>query len=201
MANFYKKSHQLGRSMIEMLGVLAIIGVLSVAGIAGYTKAMEAYRINKLRDQIVMIIQNLATAVENGHDAIQLANTDVIDALQILPPEMGSARNCHHALGGRCLVVSRGSVNNKYGITLRLQDLPPKACVEIAISDIISIKSPEGGIYINSTNRQEIDVSTCVNEDGTKTCKSARGARTPAQAAKECSGKLNAIVYAFDSRF
>ena len=30
-----------GRSMIEMLGVLAIVGVLSVGGIAGYSKAME----------------------------------------------------------------------------------------------------------------------------------------------------------------
>ena len=200
MANFYKKSHQLGRSMIEMLGVLAIIGVLSVGGIAGYTKAMEAYRINKLRDQIAIIIQNLATAVANGQDTIQLDNTDVIDALQILPPEMGSAGNCHHALGGRCRVTSTGNGVNNYGITLRLQDLPPKACVEIAISDI-SIKSRRAAIYINSTNRYEIDASTCVNEDGTETCKFARGARTPAQAAKECSGKLNAIVYVFGSRF
>ena len=37
----------LGRSMIEMLGVLAIIGVLSVGGIAGYSKAMEKFKINK----------------------------------------------------------------------------------------------------------------------------------------------------------
>ncbi|MDY4689869.1 MAG: hypothetical protein SPC24_04790 [Alphaproteobacteria bacterium] len=39
-----------GRSMIEMLGVLAIIGVLSVGGIAGYSKAMEQYKINKAID-------------------------------------------------------------------------------------------------------------------------------------------------------
>ena len=35
------KNNQIGRSMVEMLGVLAIIGVLSVGGIAGYSKAME----------------------------------------------------------------------------------------------------------------------------------------------------------------
>lgn len=35
------KNNQIGRSMIEMLGVLAIIAVLSVGGIAGYSKAME----------------------------------------------------------------------------------------------------------------------------------------------------------------
>ena len=39
---------QIGRSMIEMLGVLAIIGVLSVGGIAGYTKAMEKVHVNKI---------------------------------------------------------------------------------------------------------------------------------------------------------
>ena len=66
MANFYKKlpstddaasiragekKNQLGRSMIEMLGVLAIIAVLSVGGIAGYSRAMEQYNWNKALDQ------------------------------------------------------------------------------------------------------------------------------------------------------
>ena len=37
---------QLGRSMIEMLGVLAVIGVLSIGGLAGYTRAMRLNKIN-----------------------------------------------------------------------------------------------------------------------------------------------------------
>ena len=37
---------QIGRSMIEMLGVLAIIGVLSVGGLAGYGKAMRKAKLN-----------------------------------------------------------------------------------------------------------------------------------------------------------
>ena len=41
------KINELGRSMIEMLGVLAIIGVLSVGGISGYTEAMRKYKMNK----------------------------------------------------------------------------------------------------------------------------------------------------------
>ena len=52
---------QIGRSMIEMLGVLAIIGVLSVGGIAGYSKAMMKYRVNKTIDQISMISTNIRT--------------------------------------------------------------------------------------------------------------------------------------------
>ncbi len=38
---------QIGRSMVEMLGVLAIVGVLSVGSIAGYSKAMFKYKMNK----------------------------------------------------------------------------------------------------------------------------------------------------------
>lgn len=37
---------QIGRSMIEMLGVLAIVGVLSVGGLAGYAKAMRTIKVN-----------------------------------------------------------------------------------------------------------------------------------------------------------
>ena len=65
MANFYKKSNQLGRSMIEMLGVLAIIGVLSIAGIAGYTKAMEKWRINKAVQQIATTVAAIRTKFIN----------------------------------------------------------------------------------------------------------------------------------------
>ncbi len=48
-----------GRSMIEMLGVLAIVGVLSVGGIAGYSKAMEKFKVNKLLDEYTMLIYGL----------------------------------------------------------------------------------------------------------------------------------------------
>ena len=52
----------LGRSMIEMLGVLAIIGVLSVGGIAGYTKAMEKIHVNKIVNMISDISATIKTA-------------------------------------------------------------------------------------------------------------------------------------------
>ena len=47
-----KNDNCVGRSMIEMLGVLAIIGVLSVGGIAGYSKAMLMYKMDKWKAQI-----------------------------------------------------------------------------------------------------------------------------------------------------
>lgn len=53
------KHSQLGRSMIEMLGVLAIIAVLSVGGIAGYSKAMMKWKINKMIEDYTMLMTGL----------------------------------------------------------------------------------------------------------------------------------------------
>ncbi len=47
-----------GRSMIEMLGVLAIIAVLSVGGIAGYSKAMMLWKSNQQRNTITELLAN-----------------------------------------------------------------------------------------------------------------------------------------------
>ena len=54
-----------GRSMIEMLGVLAIIGVLSVGGIAGYSKAMTKWKINKAIEEYTMMITGLMEYTES----------------------------------------------------------------------------------------------------------------------------------------
>ena len=86
MANFYKKSNQLGRSMIEMLGVLAIIGVLSVGGIAGYSKAMARYNINKALEQISMIIANVQALFSNAKNYTSLGEKAY--TLGVFPDDM-----------------------------------------------------------------------------------------------------------------
>ena len=65
MANFYRKSHQLGRSMIEMLGVLAIIGVLSIASISAYSRAMFKYQLNKHAEDFNLLLQNAISFLPN----------------------------------------------------------------------------------------------------------------------------------------
>ena len=72
--NLMPKDNQLGRSMVEMLGVLAIIGVLSVGGIAGYAKAMQKYKLNKVEDQVSHIVANLRTIFLNAKDYSSLAS-------------------------------------------------------------------------------------------------------------------------------
>ncbi len=80
-----------GRSMIEMLGVLAIIAVLSVGGIAGYSKAMQMYKLNKWTANFVQIIADIQTAYINqksygdraGDITQYLLNADIINNSQI----------------------------------------------------------------------------------------------------------------------
>jgi len=62
------KRGQLGRSMVEMLGVLAIIGVLSVGAIAGYQKAMFKYKLNKQAEQLNQVINTVAINARNFND-------------------------------------------------------------------------------------------------------------------------------------
>lgn len=66
---------ELGRSMVEMLGVLAIIGVLSVGAIAGYSKAMLKYRLNKQAEQLNTVFN----AVARYHSSFSNITTQNID--------------------------------------------------------------------------------------------------------------------------
>lgn len=99
MANFYKKSpstgnvvwavekkNQLGRSMIEMLGVLAIIGVLSVAGIAAYGVASDKQKGNKTLEQMAQIIMNTRRLFDS--ESYKVLDNKLAIKLNIIPQEM-----------------------------------------------------------------------------------------------------------------
>ncbi len=47
------KINQMGRSMVEMLGVLAVIGVLSVGAVTGYRNALDKYKANETINELV----------------------------------------------------------------------------------------------------------------------------------------------------
>lgn len=80
------KYSQLGRSMIEMLGVLAIIAVLSVGGIAGYSKAMLMWRSNIQKNMLAEIVTNMIRIKPNLSKTQAISNiTPVFDAMGELP--------------------------------------------------------------------------------------------------------------------
>lgn len=88
-----KIKNESGRSMVEMLGVLAIIGVLSASGLAGYSKAMEKHRLNKMSEQISIIISNIEIYFAGQEDYSALGSDPVegtINAIRlgVVPKEM-----------------------------------------------------------------------------------------------------------------
>ena len=82
-----RSENLLGRSMIEMLGVLAIIGVLSVGGIAGYSKAMEKYKMNKLMAEYNQLIFGLLEYNDDLQKNIEGEPflTDFVISLNLMP--------------------------------------------------------------------------------------------------------------------
>ncbi|MBE6455599.1 MAG: hypothetical protein E7014_04040 [Alphaproteobacteria bacterium] len=62
------KLNEIGRSMLEMLGVLAVIGVLSVGGIMGYSYSMDKYKANQTVRDITLRVLDLITQVSNGKE-------------------------------------------------------------------------------------------------------------------------------------
>lgn len=87
---YQKNSMQLGRSMIEMLGVLAIIGVLSVGGIAGYSKAMVKFKINKTASQVAEIATSVRTLYAQQQNCDGLTDETAMQ-MGIIPDEFGTS--------------------------------------------------------------------------------------------------------------
>ena len=80
-----------GRSMVEMLGVLAIIGVLSVGAIAGYSKAMMKYKLNKQTEQIGSILDYMNIHLDDfkrSKTTISANMIPILTKLDVIPKEM-----------------------------------------------------------------------------------------------------------------
>lgn len=76
-ASTFPSGSEVGRSMIEMLGVLAIIGVLSVGGIAGYSKAMLMWHSNLQRHALASLIANAISLKPNLIAGLKKDNVDI----------------------------------------------------------------------------------------------------------------------------
>ena len=87
-----RQTNPIGRSMIEMLGVLAIIGVLSVGGIQGFSKAMERIKINKTLSTYNTLMfgffQHIDDIRKIPDDDVSspYAFSDLLVALELVPP-------------------------------------------------------------------------------------------------------------------
>ena len=93
-----RQTNPIGRSMIEMLGVLAIIGVLSAGGMAGYSKALELLKINKQKQQLAelfnqCIIWKDSFMQECAQTRKRIQVIDSFEALGVIPDGMTNTGN------------------------------------------------------------------------------------------------------------
>ena len=64
--------NEIGRTMVEMLGVLAIVGILSVAGIKGFSMAM-----NKMRSiAVTELVAEVSMMAQTRNNCLTLSNAD-----------------------------------------------------------------------------------------------------------------------------
>ena len=136
----------LGRSMIEMLGVLAIIGVLSVGGIAGYSKAMMKFKINKTAEQISQIVTNLRTLYLQQKDFEGLGTFGAI-SMGVVPDDLDIDASRHdgsaikNIFGGSVSISAHpatgfANYGKEFGAaTISFYSIPTEACIALATMD------------------------------------------------------------------
>ena len=179
-----------GRSMIEMLGVLAIIGVLSVGGIAGYSKAMEQYKIIKSVDYLTQVVTNIQTLYANQKTYIGLGEWIALQA--------GVYPNNSYALPiGKNTSVYPYSSKDGLLFGLRICGLSERECVKLTTQDW-GAKSNNGlyGVSINLAHNF-INGAVGIKQDGTG-CKFYEGSN--AYFACAVGGK-NLITYDIANKY
>ena len=185
------KINELGRSMVEILGVLAIIGVLSIGSIQGYRYAMEKYNANQIANEVSIILQDLDIQMMNNAESLTLsepyAGTDEILG-QLNTMNIPIDFNCGNVtvpLDGQCrqtnafylelqgvnqgicqqlVPMFNGNLTNLNNFTINNQISSPENCIEndnIIVLNFNSDKSVENEIRLC----QE-DTEDCICENG-----------------------------------
>ena len=171
-----RKVCELGRSMVEMLGVLAIIGVLSVGGIAGYSKAMRKHKMNKTIEQITTIIANISSFYA-GRETFDGLDESTVKAAQLAPSEMFFEK-VHPMQQGYMKNMFGGGVyitgyDNSKAVMIEFGDIPLDICTYLfsydwsAYSNVRGISYGISGASISkdcvngTTGRGGIDIYAC----------------------------------------
>ena len=136
-----RQTNPIGRSMIEMLGVLAIIGVLSVGGIQGYSKAMTKFKINKTMQQIAEIATNIRTLYIQQNDFNSLSNTTAVQ-MGIVPDDLKTSDGEYGTVITNAFGSPVGITGNSYArgtnsdeFVIRFLNVTKEGCIALATAD------------------------------------------------------------------
>ena len=150
-----RQTNPIGRSMIEMLGVLAIIGVLSVGGIQGFSKAMETYQSHKQLEQINSLIYHILELRDTFKQDYRNQSTTRINGL------MG-AINALGYLPDDMKLISNETAQDKFGNIFhiaygvdncRQPDDSIAPCSEVSFHLRINLKTINNAFSLSSENQ------------------------------------------------
>ena len=80
------KINEIGRSMVEMLGVLAIVGVLSAGALKGYSAAMFKHKMNQTIDTYNQVLQRFMELEQKGLGKdVEIYNAEDLIKYGLLP--------------------------------------------------------------------------------------------------------------------
>lgn len=147
------KCNQLGRSMVEIIGVLAIIGVLSVGAIAGYSTAMEKWKMNKAIAGYNYLVFNLSEHIDLFRQSQnQKLMGSIVYRLNAVP-ESWTYKNgtLYDPTGTSVIVMGRNKV---LALDIRLGkdvERSRKKCVEIYKGFIQPLHESVKDVWIHNT--------------------------------------------------
>lgn len=206
---FKTNSNQLGRSMIEMLGVLAIIGVLSVGGIGGFSKAMNVYKTNTIVSQTSEIIANVKTVAMRKKSIYRELSVKGAVKMKLIPEDLIATRGNNPTLkniyGGEVRIGSGqsviGSSKDSLNFAVYMGGLPKDTCMALATKSwgdkkivvmAASSSNIDGGKFFANYNYS--DAQACKSQSGSAWC--ANQTMTPSTAANGCSCSSNTCSFA-----
>lgn len=122
-----KKCSELGRTMIEVIGVLAILTAVSV-GINKFINNMhDKYKISRITQQITDLRKNIRNRYVANGDYSVIKTQDMIDS-NVIPSDMVDNGKVIHAYNAE---VTFSGAKDTYQITF--SKLPHHVCVELAV--------------------------------------------------------------------
>ncbi len=132
-----KNEEHLGRSMVEMVGVLSIVGFLTFGGIIGYNRANEMLKFNNLRDQISTMVANVRSVFFKFDDYSSLNEKALIN-IGVLPESMISEDHTEiiNVMKGSVLVGPAETELSKSGAFILIYNgLNAITCRELVVLD------------------------------------------------------------------
>ncbi len=161
---------EIGRSMVEMLGVLAVIGILSVGSISGYTTAINKHHANEIVNDVNLRAHMLAPQiVSNG----SISNTSDLgtenklgNTITVTPAANSFVINVADVPAGVCRDIVRSDWQDTPVLAVTVNETTYTGVSDICGSDKVAL----GFTFANNLEQTIQAVNDTENPDDTKEC-------------------------------